>query len=233
MKKRHVVITGARRGIGLELTRQLLASGDRVTALVRDPATSTELAALAKASDGRLRIGACDVASEDSVKSALSALALDREAIDVLINNAGVYQDASADLPELDLTKVLSSIDINAVGPMRVTRALLPGLEKAAKPVVVQITSLMGSIGDNGSGGSYAYRMSKAALNMFHKSFAVDYPAIIALTLHPGWVKTDMGGEQAPTSVDESARGLLKVINGAGKAQSGRFYDFEGDELPW
>ena len=91
----------------------------------------------------------------------------------------------------------------------------------------------MGSIADNEGGGSYAYRMSKTALNMFAKSFSRDYPSITTLVIHPGWVKTDMGGENAPTTATESAAGILKVIQDATPAKSGHFYDFEGDELPW
>ena len=231
---RHVVITGARRGLGLEFTRQLLARGDRVTALVRDVKQAPGLTALLDGAQGRLRVGACDITSDAAIRAAVSLLGLDVEPVDVLINNAGVYLDAEADFADLDFSKVVASVEINAVGPMRVTRALLPALKRSrAHAVVAQITSLMGSIGDNSSGGAYAYRMSKAALNMFNKSFAVDHPEIIALALHPGWVRTEMGGVQAPIMPVDSVRGMLKVIDGAPAAQSGHFYDFEGDELPW
>ncbi len=231
---RHVVITGARRGLGLEFTRQLLARGDRVTALVRDVKQAPGLTALLDGAQGRLRVGACDITSDAAIRAAVSLLGLDVEPVDVLINNAGVYLDAEADFADLDFSKVVASVEINAVGPMRVTRALLPALKRSrAHAVVAQITSLMGSIGDNSSGGAYAYRMSKAALNMFNKSFAVDHPEIIALALHPGWVRTEMGGVQAPIMPVDSVRGMLKVIDGATAAQSGHFYDFEGDELPW
>jgi NAD(P)-dependent dehydrogenase (short-subunit alcohol dehydrogenase family) len=91
----------------------------------------------------------------------------------------------------------------------------------------------MGSIGDNSSGGSYGYRMSKAALNMFHKTFSIDFPQITSLVIHPGWVQTDMGGANAPTSVEKSARGILRVIEKASPRDSGDFLDYEGDRLPW
>ena len=116
---------------------------------------------------------------------------------------------------------------------MLVTQALLPCLERAAAPKVVNISSLMGSIEDNSSGGTYAYRMSKAALNMFTKTFAVDFPKIATLTMHPGWVKTDMGGANAPTEKTESVKGLLKVILASSLKNTGQFIDYEGDKLPW
>ena len=116
---------------------------------------------------------------------------------------------------------------------MRVTRAFLPHLRQSAQPKLIHITSLMGSIADNESGGYYGYRMSKAALNMFNKSFAIDYPEVISLVVHPGWVKTDMGGPQAPLPPEIAVRGILSVVNRATTKQTGKFFDYEGNELPW
>lgn len=229
--KTHYVITGAGRGIGLELTKQALEAGDQVSALVRSPEKSTGISELSKKFPKTLRVFPVDVLSDSSVQSFVRDLA--GEGVDVLINNAGRYMDGNSGLKDLDLQKVADTFAVNSIGPMRVTRALLPNLNKGKNPRVANITSLMGSIEDNESGGSYAYRMSKAALNMFNKSFAIDFPEVISMVIHPGWVKTDMGGAGAPTSPKESAEGIHKIISQATKKNSGHFFDFEGDELPW
>lgn len=116
---------------------------------------------------------------------------------------------------------------------MRSAKAFLPLLKKSAHPIIANMTSQMGSIGDNGSGGSYAYRISKAALNMFTKTLAHELPSATVLSLHPGWVKTDMGGSGAPTETRDSAAGLLKVIKSASTKQSGHFLNFRGQEIEW
>ena len=116
---------------------------------------------------------------------------------------------------------------------MRVTKAFLPLLAKSSRPIVANITSLMGSISDNGSGGSYAYRISKAALNMFSKNLSLELRNGIVLSLHPGWVKTDMGGASAPTEKRDSAAGLIRVIRESNPEQTGGFYNFRGETLSW
>jgi NAD(P)-dependent dehydrogenase (short-subunit alcohol dehydrogenase family) len=229
--KTHFVITGAGRGIGFELAKQALAGGAQVTALAREPLKAAKLQALHRDYPDTLKLLPADVTSDASIESLLRML--EDRAIDVLINNAGAYLDDDANFERLPLQNVMDNFAINAVGPMRVTRALLPHLKKSKQPKLIHITSLMGSITDNQGGGSYAYRMSKAALNMFAKSFSRDYPAITTLVIHPGWVKTDMGGDNAPTLPSESASGILKVIVGSSPKKSGHFYDFEGNELPW
>jgi NAD(P)-dependent dehydrogenase (short-subunit alcohol dehydrogenase family) len=226
------VITGAGRGIGLELTRQALERGVEVVAVVRDPAKSKELQTLAREREGLLRLVQADVTQWADVET-LAREVSKSGSIDVLINNAGAFLDGEDDFRNLELNKVARSFEVNSIGPMRVTQALLPLLEKSKDPKVVHITSLMGSIADNSGGGSYGYRMSKAALNMFMKSFANDFPAITTLVIHPGWVQTDMGGSQAPVHVRDSAKGILDVIGKATRKESGRFFDYEGDELPW
>lgn len=228
----HHVVTGANRGIGLELTRQLLARGDQVTATARHPESATELQALGAAAGGRLRVLACDVASDGSARALGEALA--GEAVDVVINNAGIMGQ-KASLEGMDLMEALHTIDVNAMGPIRVSRALLPMVRRGQRKCLVHITSGMGSIGDNTSGGSYAYRMSKAALNMASKSMSVDLAreGILSVVVNPGWVQTDMGGAGAPLPVRDSAAHILALIDRLRPEDSGAFFNHDGSRYPW
>jgi len=223
----RIVITGANRGIGLELTRRYLARGDRVDAAVRNPATAKELESLGGSAEGRLRVLACDVSSDESVRAL--AAALGDAAVDLLINNAGVMGKMQA-LADLDFADVARTMDTNAFGPLRVTGALLPHLRRGSVRKIVHISSGMGSITDNTSGGAYGYRMSKAALNMGNRSMACDLrgEGFTAIVVNPGWVKTDMGGAGAPTPVEESAQKMLELIDRVGIADTGNFFDYRG-----
>ena len=225
------VITGASRGIGLELVTQVLAQKHKVIAGVRNPAAAKELAELAKTHEGSLRVLRLDVKSASSVAEFKQAIG--DETVDFLINNAGVLSDQDDVSAEIDPNVVADTFDTNTLGPIRVTQALLPNLRKAANPVIGHVSSQMGSIADNGSGGHVAYRISKTALNMFAKTLALDEPKIVTLTLHPGWVKTRMGGSGATLDTRSSAQGLLNLINSAKKPMSGRFFNYSGKELPW
>jgi NAD(P)-dependent dehydrogenase (short-subunit alcohol dehydrogenase family) len=230
MKKTYI-ITGTSRGIGLELTQQLLKAGNSVYALARDPEKSKPLTSLKTQFSDQIRIYAVDVKSDEQIAAFTKELGKNTP-VDVLINNAGMYGEG-ADLKDISFDTTMDTFLTNTIAPMRVTRALLPNLEKSQNPKVVHITSLMGSIHDNSSGGYYGYRMSKAALNMFSKSFSIDFKKITSLVVHPGWVQTDMGGPDAPTQPHESAKGIISVIEKATLKDSGKFFDFEGDELPW
>ena len=180
---------------------------------------------------GRCRILELDVTEERDIQRLKADLK--NQAIDLLINNAGFLAPPAAGFVDLTPDAVTKSFTINTLGPIRVTQSLLPNLQASASPIVAVISSMMGSIADNSSGGYYAYRMSKAAVNMFVKSFAVDYPDITTVTLHPGWVKTDMGGPAAPTTVEESTTGLYELIAKLKNIDSGRFIDFTGQDVPW
>ncbi len=227
----HIVITGANRGIGLELVRQYLSRGDSIHAGVRTPERSGELAALAESSRGRLRIHACDVVSEESVRAFAAAVS---EPVDLLINNAGVRSRPDG-LREFDAEDVTRTFQVNAVGALRVAGALLPMLRRARGAKIANISSGLGSIADNSWGGAYGYRMSKAALNMASRSLAHDLreEAIIAVALSPGWVQTDMGGSEAPTPVSESAAGLIGLIDRLTLEESGGFFGFRGERIAW
>ncbi len=221
-----VLITGANRGIGLELARQMSRRGDRVIATARNPAAADELR------DLELRIEPLDVTSAD--QAAGLAAALEGSALDVLVNNAGIGV-RGGNLGGLDFDKLMRFFDTNALGALRVTEALLPHLRRGQSRKVIQVTSLMGSITDNTSGGSYGYRASKAALNMLNRSLSVDLAVegFTCAVLHPGWVQTNMGGLAAPTRVEDCVAGLLRVIDDLSPDATGSFFDFTGQALPW
>lgn len=226
------IVTGANRGIGLEFVRQYLARGDQVVAAARTPSSSAALCDLARAHPSALVTRPCDVTDDASVRDLASALG--EGAVDVLVNNAGVM-GRMLSLDEVDLADVTRTFEINAVGPLRVTRALLPHLRRSSVRKVAHISSGMGSIGDNNSGGAYAYRMSKAALNMAARSMALDLKRekIIAAVFNPGWVQTDMGGMGAPTRVEDSVGRLVALIDKLTLEQSGTFLDYRGPVWPW
>jgi NAD(P)-dependent dehydrogenase (short-subunit alcohol dehydrogenase family) len=216
-----VLITGANRGIGLELVRQLRARGDTVIAACRKASRDLE-------ATGAEIVEGVDVTSDDSVAALADAVA-DRR-IDWLINNAGILERTS--LEQLDFEAMERQFRVNTLGPLRVTAALRGSLGKGSKVFIV--TSRMGSIEDNTSGGSYGYRMSKAAVNMAGKCLSVDLAddGIAVYLMHPGWVSTDMtGGTGIP--VTESAAGLVKTMSELSPGQSGTFWHQEGHSLPW
>jgi NAD(P)-dependent dehydrogenase (short-subunit alcohol dehydrogenase family) len=226
----NVIITGANRGIGLELARQCAVRGDRVFAAARDPSKAKALNGLAKESAGKLSVHACDVSDDASVAAFAKAV---NEPIDVLINNAGINPDDGT-LTSFRSDEAIETYSVNAVGPLRMARAFLPALRRGQRAKIISISSGMGSI-EQASGGSYPYRMSKAALNMAMRSLAQDLRSegVIAVAMSPGWVRTDMGGASAPTSVEDSAAGLIKVIGDLTPADSGSFRDYRGHSVPW
>jgi NAD(P)-dependent dehydrogenase (short-subunit alcohol dehydrogenase family) len=226
----RIVITGANRGIGLELVKQCLGRGDSVIATARNPHDARELQSLASSSR-ELRVLACDVGDDASVRAFAAKVT---GAVDALINNAGVM-GAMTSLADLDTADALKTYSINALGPLRVTGALLPHLRQGKVKKVLHVTSGMGSIGDNDSGGAYGYRMSKAALNMGSKSMATDLRSegFSVAVINPGWVKTDMGGSGAPIDVATSAAGILAQLDSLSPKNSGEFLDYAGKQWPW
>jgi len=229
-----VLITGANRGLGLEFARQYGHDGWRVFGCCRNPDKAKELTELAAASGGGITVHPLDVARGDSV-AALSE-ALEGEAVDLLIGNAAIYGDEErADFGSLDYDRWAETFSINVMGAMRVVEAFADRVASSEKKTLAFVSSLMGSIADNGSGGAYLYRSSKAALNAVAKSLAVDLKGrgLISVILHPGWVKTDMGGENAPLLPPESVSGMREVLDGLRPEDSGRFLSYSGAELPW
>jgi NAD(P)-dependent dehydrogenase (short-subunit alcohol dehydrogenase family) len=226
MSRMRAVVTGASRGIGAELVRALLARGDRVVAGMRAPGPSEH---------ERLTTLVCDVRDGASVRA--FAEAASEGPVDLVINNAGVG-GISPTIEKLDVAQVAAAVDVNTLGALRVTQALLPALERGRGKKVVNITSILGSIaehtGSTGVGG-YPYRVSKAALNMATRCLANDLQdrGIVVVALHPGWVRTAMGGPSAPLTVEESVASMLRVIDALDLDQTGRFLDHRGGELPW
>lgn len=221
-----IVITGTSRGIGLELTHQALQAGHDVLAVARNPEKSKGLLQLRNDFKNRLTLMTADLEKEGAAAD-VAVMAQDGGVVDVLINNAGIMKTGTS------RADFMESFLINSVVPFEVTEALWPLLKKSKAPKVIQMTSLMGSISDNSSGGYYAYRASKTALNMINMSLVKDHPGLCSVVMHPGWVQTDMGGPEAPTSVTESASGIWKVIHNLKPSDSGRFFNFKGQELKW
>ena len=228
-----ILITGANRGLGLEFCRQYGEQGWRVFACCRQPDTASELQVLATQWQ-HLTVHALEVSDFKQIDQL--AAQLSSEPLDVLLSNAGVYGDnREHGFGALDYAVWQETLLINTLAPVKLAEAFLPQLLKAKHPKIVAISSLMGSMADNGSGGSVLYRSSKAGLNAAMKSLAIDLrPQNIAvLILHPGWVKTDMGGERAPTSPQESIAGMRRVIAEFTLNQSGSFLDYKGEQQPW
>ncbi len=225
------VVTGANRGIGLELVRQLAARGDHVEALARDP-SAAGLAELAREHAALIRTHACDVTSDASVDAARRSIG--DVAVDVVVNNAGVMGKMQS-FEDLDLADAARTIDTNAMGPIRLTRALLPNLLRGQARKVICVTSGMGSITDNTRGGAYGYRMSKAALNMAMKSLSIDFASrgLTVAVINPGWVKTDMGGPGAMIDAATSVSMMLARLDAMTPADNGAFLDYKGGSLPY
>lgn len=225
------LVTGASRGIGLEMVKQLLSTGRHVIGACRNPDGARDLWEIQADYKTRFRPLQIDVSDPASIDGASRSLAGAK--IDVIVNNAGILLGAGQGFSELKFDEVLKSFQINSMGPMRVTHAFLRNLQLSKSPKVINITSRMGSIDDNKSGGYYAYRMSKTALNMFNTSFAREFKNITSIVMHPGWVKTDMGGPGATTETYDSVKAMLAVIDALKLSDSGRFFDFKGQGINW
>ena len=231
--QKTVLITGANRGLGLEFSRQYAEAGWRVIAACRSPVGAKELALLADEYSS-VQIEALDVA--DFAEIDVLAEQLGDEAIDVLINNAGVYGDTAAHgFGQLDYQVWAATLQVNTLAPLKMAEAFLPHLERGDDRLIATVSSLMGSVTDNTSGGSLVYRSSKAGLNAAMKSLSIDLRPrnIGVLILHPGWVRTDMGGENALIDAEESVTGMRQQIKSFNIAQTGQFIKYDGTVMPW
>jgi NAD(P)-dependent dehydrogenase (short-subunit alcohol dehydrogenase family) len=226
------LITGANRGLGLEFTRQYLADGWRVYAACRDPASASELRRLTEGSD-KLQILAVDVTDQASINAA--AVELDDQAIDLLLNNAGIIGPRGQTIGNIDYEAWAEVFAVNTMGPMRVSEAFVEHVARSDRKLIVTLTSGVGSLADNTSGGSIVYRSSKAAVNMVMRSLAIDLAprGITCVVVNPGWVRTEMGGPNASLEPSESISRLRRLIATLGPEQSGKFFNHTGHEYPW
>ena len=221
-----VLITGANRGLGLEFARQYSEAGWTVIGTARSPGRAVELATL------NVEVMQLDVTDAESV--ARLASDLEGRSIDMLINNAGIFPRFST-LAEAEFDSIAMILDVNVIGPMRVTKALMPNLAAGEQKKIINITSGLGSIENNGFGQFYGYRESKAALNMFSKTLSVELAdqGFTSIALHPGWVQTDMGGPEATLTPEESITGMRAVIDKVTPADSGTYWGVQGEQVPW
>ncbi len=224
-----VLITGASRGLGLEYARQYAADGWKVFATCRDPENAEALRGL----PGDVDVRPLDVADFGQIQEL--AKALRKESIDLLLNNAGIYGPRPSKLGGIEYDAWEQVMRINVLSPIRVTECFRDHVAGGALKKIAFMSSKMGSMGDNESGASYIYRSSKAALNAAAKSLSVDLkPRGIAVAiLHPGWVRTDMGGPGGLIDAPESVSGLRRVIDELSLENSGRFSNYDGTEIPW
>jgi len=232
-----LLVTGASRGLGLELARQYAAEGWEVLACARQPASAAALEALAASSAGRVQIHPLDVADFRAIEAL--ARALGPRAIDLLINCAGgMDAQGGGGFGKIDYAALEALLHLNAVAPLKMAEAFVAHVARSQAKKIVNISTIMASITRNraGLGGFYGYRASKAALNALTVNLANDLGrkhGILVAALHPGWVRTDMGGPRAEIDAAASVAGMRAVIAGLDKERSGRFWTYDGTELPW
>ncbi len=227
-----VMITGANRGIGLAFARGYAAEGWRVLACCRDPDNAKDLDDMKEGSEYRDAIHRLEVTDELNVDSLAQKLA--GEAIDVLINNAGVIGPRDG-FGETDFDRWQPVFAVNSFAPLCVAERFVEQVARSERKLIVNISSKMGSIAANVKSNSIIYRASKAALNQISQclAMALGPRGITVIVFHPGWVSTDMGGAEAAVTPEDSAAGIRAVIAGATAADNGRFFNYDGEELPW
>ncbi|WP_150046115.1 MULTISPECIES: SDR family oxidoreductase [Methylomonas] len=226
-----ILVTGANRGLGLEFCRQYAAAGWRVFATCREPGDAAALAELASRFP-LLSLHALDVANFSQIDALSAELA--GESCDLLLNNAGIYPDNSG-LGNLDYQVWAQAFWVNTLAAVKMAEAFLPQVERSEGKLIAAVSSLMGSMTDNTSGGSYLYRTSKAALNAAYKSLSIDLRprGVGVLILHPGWVQTDMGGKNALIDASESVAGMRTQLDAFTLKQTGGFIRYDGRIAPW
>lgn len=229
-----VLVTGANRGIGLEFVNQYASDGWRVLACCRNPDKAEALKTLVIQYKGLLVVYPLDVADHEKIENLSRELS--DETIDLLINNAGIYPTSRSDgFGTTDYDAWARAFHINTMAPLKMAESFIPQVTKSQLKTFVTITSKMGSVADNRGGGSYVYRSSKSAVNMVMKSLAIDLEStgVISVLLHPGWVRTDMGGPNGLISTEQSVTGMRQVISQLKTDNSGEFYAFDGQVVPW
>ena len=223
------MITGANRGIGLEFVRQYAALGWQVIATCRNPIGVGDLAKV----EGNIEVHGLDVTDQYSI--ARLAKDLDGIAIDLLLNSAGIFGPRNYTFNDIDYSEWMKVFDTNIFSPLKICSAFLPHVLKSNQKKMVTVSSIMGSIGKNTGGGNYIYKSSKAAVNQVMKCLANDLleKKVAIRLLHPGWVKTDMGGDGADITAEVSVSGMRSVIDDLNIQSTGSFYNYDGSIIPW
>jgi NAD(P)-dependent dehydrogenase (short-subunit alcohol dehydrogenase family) len=227
---RRVLVTGASRGIGFEFVRQCLMRGDHVFAACRDPESAY---ALHEIESDHLHLITLDVSDEYSIETSYAVVNSQTDALDLLINNAGVILDDEDELGRLTFENLLYILRINAVAPILIAQRYLDLLQRGSDPKIIGITSEYGSIASKPDGGPYGYSASKAALNLFMRTLAFEQRSVTTFVIDPGWVRTDMGGGDASLSPERSVGGMMRVIERASRRDTGKFFRWDGQEEPW
>ncbi len=227
-----ILITGANRGIGLELTRQFSESGWQVLACCRSPQNAEDLNRIAM-DNPAVGVYPLDVTDYEQL-AGLSSQLKDKK-IDILLSNAGIYGPRTGVFGHVEVEAWRQVLEINTIAPLMLAQAFVEQVATSEQKVIAVISSRVGSIEDNSSGGGYIYRSSKTAVNQVVKSLSIDLVerGISTLSLHPGWVKTDMGGSEAEIFPAESVAGLKQILIGAGLPENGMFFDYDGSVIPW
>jgi len=231
MKK--ILVTGANRGLGLGLVKKFLKNNEKVICTTRNISKSKELILCKEKYNDNLEICELDLLDKDS-PNILSNF-LGNETIDLFINNAGVIGHSAQHFKSVSLNHWLEVLKVNLIAPLLITQSIIKNIEKSTERKIYFISSKVGSIEDNKSGGMYIYRSSKTALNQVVKSLSIDLKplGISVISLHPGWVRTEMGGPNALISVEESVNGMVDVISNTSIINSGQFINYDGTRLPW
>lgn len=238
---KRVLITGANRGLGLDLTRQSLERGDTVFAACRHPDAATDLYELAAQHAGRLTIIQLDVTDEASIQAAHEAVKAATDGLELLINNAGIYPGAGPEDPEnqhlgqLTADSALNVLRVNAVGPLLVAQAFLDLLRAGTKARILSLSSGQGSLTWKASGDPYHYSASKAALNMYMRALAAEIGqyGVLSVLVDPGWVRTGMGGSSAAQDPTVAAKGILRLADQLHAEENGGFVTWQNEHVPW
>ena len=230
---KNVLITGANRGLGLGLVKKYLENNEKVFCTTRNISKSKELKLLKEKHTNNLEICELDLLDKNS-PNILSNFLVNKP-IDLFINNAGVIGQSAQHFKSISLNPWIEVLKVNLIAPLLITQSIIKNIEKSSEKRIYILSSKVGSIEDNKSGGMYVYRSSKSALNQIVKSLSIDLKplGISVISLHPGWVRTEMGGPNALISVEESVNGMFGVISNTNIRNSGQFINYDGTQIPW
>jgi NAD(P)-dependent dehydrogenase (short-subunit alcohol dehydrogenase family) len=229
----NALITGTNKGLGLGLTKSLLDKGYKVFATCRKMAKAKELEALSKTFPNKLKILEVDVVAPNAGESISNFLK--DEPIDLFLNNAGTIGSRGQGFGQVTTSDWLEVLQVNLIAPLLISQSIIENISKGSEKKMFFLSSKVGSIADNSGGGMYVYRSSKTALNQVVKSLSVDLLGnrISVVALHPGWVRTDMGGPNALISIEKSVSGMIGVISRTTLTDTGKFFNYDGKEIPW